>query len=85
MGGHMMGQGAAMRFIFALMDSDGDGTVSLPEFWLLTKESSRRWIPTKTALLPSRRYKPSCEGPVSRVRMNANTSEEICSAANKVI
>ena len=32
MGGHMMGQGVAMRFIFALMDSDGDGTVSLQEF-----------------------------------------------------
>jgi hypothetical protein len=30
--GGMMGRGAAMRFIFALMDSDGDGTVSLQEF-----------------------------------------------------
>ena len=31
--GHgMMGRGAVMRFIFALMDSDGDGTVSLQEF-----------------------------------------------------
>ena len=30
--GGMMGHGAAMRFIFALMDSDGDGTVSLQEF-----------------------------------------------------
>jgi Ca2+-binding EF-hand superfamily protein len=34
---HMMGHrgmmgGAAMRIIFALMDSDGDGTVSLQEF-----------------------------------------------------
>ena len=28
----MMRRGAAMRFIFALMDSDGDGTVSLQEF-----------------------------------------------------
>ena len=25
-GGGMMGRGVAMRFIFALMDSDGDGT-----------------------------------------------------------
>jgi EF hand len=32
MGGSMMGRGVAMRFIFALMDSDGDGTVSLQEF-----------------------------------------------------
>ncbi len=32
MGGGMLGHGAAMRFIFALMDSDGDGTVSLQEF-----------------------------------------------------
>jgi hypothetical protein len=28
----MMGHGAAMRVIFALMHSDGDGTVSLQEF-----------------------------------------------------
>ena len=27
-----MGRGVAMRVIFALMDSDGDGTVSLQEF-----------------------------------------------------
>jgi hypothetical protein len=37
MGGHMMGHrgmmtGPAMRIIFALMDTDGDGTVSLQEF-----------------------------------------------------
>ena len=32
MGCSMMGHGAAMRVIFALMDSDGDGTVSLQEF-----------------------------------------------------
>ena len=32
MGGSMMGHGAGMRLIFALMDSDGDGTVSLQEF-----------------------------------------------------
>jgi Ca2+-binding EF-hand superfamily protein len=31
-GGGMMGRGVAMRFIFALMDSDSDGTVSLQEF-----------------------------------------------------
>ena len=31
-GGGMMGHGATMRFIFALMDGDGDGTVSLQEF-----------------------------------------------------
>jgi hypothetical protein len=30
--GGMMGRGVAMRFIFALMDSDGDGTVSLQQF-----------------------------------------------------
>ena len=34
MGHSMMGQGGsfAMRIIFALMDSDGDGTISLQEF-----------------------------------------------------
>ena len=32
MGGGMMGQPVMMRMIFSLMDSDGDGTISLPEF-----------------------------------------------------
>jgi hypothetical protein len=32
MGGPAMGPPVMMRIIFALMDSDGDGTVSLPEF-----------------------------------------------------
>jgi hypothetical protein len=32
MGRGMMGQGMMMRMIFALMDADGDGTISLPEF-----------------------------------------------------
>ena len=31
-GSGMMRQGAAMRIIFALMDGDGDGTISLQEF-----------------------------------------------------
>ena len=58
--GGMMGHGAAMRVIFALMDSDGDGNrLHCRNFKLLTKRFSKRWIPTKTALLPSRRYRPS--------------------------
>lgn len=32
MGRGVMGQGMMMRMIFALMDADGDGTISLPEF-----------------------------------------------------
>jgi hypothetical protein len=32
MGGSMMRQSFVMRMIFALMDADGDGTISLPEF-----------------------------------------------------
>jgi hypothetical protein len=32
MGGGMIGRGIAMRMIFALMDADGDGTISLQEF-----------------------------------------------------
>src|SRR5271163_1113673 len=60
-GGGMMGRGAAMRFIFALMDSDGDGTVSVQEFQAAHEKIFKAMIPTKTALLPSRKYKPSCE------------------------
>jgi len=33
MGGRGMMGPLAMRIIFALMDSDGDGTISLQEFW----------------------------------------------------
>jgi Ca2+-binding EF-hand superfamily protein len=32
MGGGMMGPPFMMRMIFALMDADGDGTISLQEF-----------------------------------------------------
>ena len=32
MGGGMMGPAIMLRMMFALMDSDGDGTISLPEF-----------------------------------------------------
>ena len=32
MGGGMMGSPLMMRMIFGLMDGDGDGAISLPEF-----------------------------------------------------
>jgi Ca2+-binding EF-hand superfamily protein len=32
MGGHAMGPPMMMRMMFALMDTDGDGTIELPEF-----------------------------------------------------
>ena len=52
--GGMMGP-LARRIIFALMDRDSDGTVSLEEFQALTNESSKRWTPTKMAPLVRRR------------------------------
>jgi hypothetical protein len=54
----MMGGGAMwpppvmFRMMFALMDADSDGTVSLQEFRRLTKESSKQWTVTKMASLP---------------------------------
>ena len=49
MKGHgMMGHGMFKRMIFALMDTDGDGTISLEEFQAAHAKSSRRWIQTKT-------------------------------------
>jgi hypothetical protein len=78
-----MGRGAAMRFIFAMMDSDGDGTVSLQEFPAAHEKSSRRWIPTKMAPSPSKRFKPSCEGPVNRLQRNTNTKTNTNSIDNR--
>jgi hypothetical protein len=43
-----------MRIIFALMDRDSEGTVSLEEFQA-AHESSKRWTPTKMAPLARRR------------------------------
>jgi len=49
--------------MFALMDADSDGTVSLQEFRRLTKESSKQWTVTKMASLPWRKCNRSCTGP----------------------
>ena len=73
-GGGMMGHGAAMRVIFALMDSDGDGTVSLQEFQAAHEKIFKAMDTDKDGTSPSRRYKPSCEGPVSLLRRNMSTN-----------
>ena len=70
--GGMMGHGAAMRFIFALMDSDGDGTVSLQEFQAAHEKIFKAMDTDKDGTL--RRYKPSCGDPVNLLRRNMNTN-----------
>jgi hypothetical protein len=71
-GGGIMGRGAAMRLIFALMDSDGDGTVSLQEFQAAHEKIFKAMDTDKDGTLPS------CEGRVNRLgrKTNPNTSRE---------
>ncbi len=67
MGGGMIGRGYGrgimgpmmMRMIFSLMDADGDGKISLQEFQAAHVASSRRWMPTKMAMLPLRKCRIS--------------------------
>ena len=61
--GGMMGGPFVMRIIFTLMDSDGDGTISLQEFQAAHEKSSRQWMPTKMACSLWRRCTPSCTEP----------------------
>lgn len=75
MGGHMMGQGVAMRFIFALMDSDSDGTVSLQEFQAAHEKIFKAMDVDKDAPSLWKRSKPSCEGPVNQLRRSNETSK----------
>ena len=75
MGGGAMGPPIMFRMMFALMDADSDGTISLQGFRRLTKEFSRQWTATKMASLPWRRCKRSCTGPGDRFR-GSLTSEQ---------
>jgi len=45
----------AMRIIFALMDRDSDGTVSLEEFQAAHERIFKRWTPIKMAPSARRR------------------------------
>src|SRR6476469_4701436 len=74
MGGGAMGPPIMFRMMFALMEADSDGTISLQGFRRLTKEFSRQWTATKMASLPWRRCKRSCTGPGDRFR-GSQTSE----------
>jgi len=63
MGPGNMHSGMMMRVLFAMMDSDDDGAVSLQEFLRrLTSGSSRQWTPTKMAASPWRRL---CEASIT--------------------
>jgi EF hand len=65
--GGMMGP-LAMRIIFALMDPDGDGTISLEEFQAAHERIFKRWTPTKMAPLVRRRCWISCGDRLSLLR-----------------
>jgi hypothetical protein len=57
-----------LRMVFALMDADGDGTISLPEFQVAHERISRRWIATEMAISLWKRCSRSCTGPGARFR-----------------
>ena len=56
----MSGHPMMMRMIFALMDTDGDGTIELQEFQAAHERILRRWTVTRMAASRWRSWKPSC-------------------------
>ena len=65
-GGGMMGHGAAMRFIFALMDSDGDGTLSLQEFQAAHEKIFKAMDTDKDGTLTLEEIKAFMRGPAKK-------------------
>jgi hypothetical protein len=59
----VMGGPFAMRIIFALMDGDGDGAISLEEFQAAHARIFNQWMRTKMARSPWRRCRASCGEP----------------------
>ena len=64
--GGMMGHGAAMRVIFALMDSDGDGTVSLQEFQAAHEKIFKAMDTDKDGTLTLEEIQAFMRGPVQK-------------------
>lgn len=58
MGGDAMGPPIMFRMIFALMDADGDGTVSLPEFQVAHERIFKAMVTSMSAILRSRSGTP---------------------------
>jgi EF hand len=61
-GGMMMGPPIMMRMIFALMDADGDGTISLQEFQAAHERIFKAMDTNKDGRLTRKRCKRSCKG-----------------------
>ena len=72
-GGGMMGRGVAMRFIFALMDSDGDGTVSLQEFQAAHEKIFKAMDVDKDGTLTLEEIQAFMRGP-GKLAQNMDTS-----------
>jgi hypothetical protein len=61
--GGMMGPPIMFRMMFALMDADGDGAISLQEFQAAHERLFNAMDSNKDGSLPCRRCKRSCRGP----------------------
>jgi hypothetical protein len=73
MGSGTIHSGMMMRVLFAMMDSDDDGTISLQEFQT-AHERIFKAMDIKMASLPWRKSRPSCTEPGHRFRASNRPS-----------
>ena len=74
-----MGPVMMMRIIFSLMDSDGDATISLPEFQAAHERIFKATDANKDGRLTLEECRPSCRDPRDRFRGSSQrcSNEEI--------
>src|SRR5262249_10082073 len=75
-GGGMMRRGAAMRIIFALMDSDSDGTVSLQEFQAAHEKIFKAMDTDKDGTITLEEIRAFMRGPVKSAQQEHEYEDE---------
>ena len=77
MGRGMMGPPIMMRIIFSLMDSDGDGTISLQEFQAAHERIFKGMDANKDGRLTPEEMQAFMEGPVERFRRSRASPDPV--------